>query len=220
MAGHSRDLTALLDELRAGRAGCTGGSSPPGSIVLVGHSLGGTLALNVAGTRPDLVDAVMVYESPLSWLPWWPQRSDDEVAADRSDPRGAAERFMIRMVGEERWRSLPESTRESRRSEGAALVAEMDSLPTRAWVEPARIGCPVLVARGGEAGAVRVRAAEWLATELVRIDRDEVPGVISGVISGVVSGVVPGADHDAHLTHVVPFAGLVTQTVDLVARHH
>ena len=40
--------------------------------VLVGHSYGGNVALATADHHPDLVAGVAVYETPLSWEPWWP----------------------------------------------------------------------------------------------------------------------------------------------------
>ena len=40
--------------------------------VVFGHSYGGNVALAAADRHPDLVRAVGVYETPLSWLDWWP----------------------------------------------------------------------------------------------------------------------------------------------------
>ena len=40
--------------------------------VLVGHSFGGNVALAAAERYPSLVKGVVVYETPLSWEPWWP----------------------------------------------------------------------------------------------------------------------------------------------------
>ena len=40
--------------------------------VLVGHSYGGNVALAAAARHPELVAGVAVYETPLSWEPWWP----------------------------------------------------------------------------------------------------------------------------------------------------
>ena len=40
--------------------------------VLVGHSYGGNVAFATADHHPELVAGVAVYETPLSWEPWWP----------------------------------------------------------------------------------------------------------------------------------------------------
>jgi pimeloyl-ACP methyl ester carboxylesterase len=54
------DLVALL----AGRP-----------AVLVGHSFGGLVCLALAERRPELVRAVLAYEAPKMWAPWWPGSS-------------------------------------------------------------------------------------------------------------------------------------------------
>ncbi len=73
---------------------------------------GGNVALALADRHPELVRAVGVYESPLSWLDWWPgTTAGADALATRGDPAEAAERFMRRLIGDERWHRLPESTR-------------------------------------------------------------------------------------------------------------
>ncbi|MFM8380422.1 MAG: alpha/beta fold hydrolase [Actinomycetota bacterium] len=68
--------------------------------VLVGHSYGGAVALACASKYPDLVPGVVVYESPMSWEPWWPKDSGGARAVAMSeDPRAAAEGFLIRFIG-------------------------------------------------------------------------------------------------------------------------
>ena len=69
MDGQVDDLVALLDERPA---------------VVFGHSYGGNVALAVAARRPDLVRAVGVYESPLSWLDWWPRHDGRRRAPSTS----------------------------------------------------------------------------------------------------------------------------------------
>jgi pimeloyl-ACP methyl ester carboxylesterase len=43
--------------------------------VLVGHSFGGLVCLALAERRPELVRAVLAYEAPKMWAPWWPGSS-------------------------------------------------------------------------------------------------------------------------------------------------
>ncbi|MEZ5295625.1 MAG: alpha/beta hydrolase [Ilumatobacteraceae bacterium] len=71
--------------------------------VVVGHSYGGNVALALAERAPHLVDAVVTYESPLSWLPWWGGSAGSSAMASRDDLAEAAELFMRRLIGDERW---------------------------------------------------------------------------------------------------------------------
>lgn len=143
---HVDDLVHLLDAAGARH-------------VLVGHSYGGNVALAVADRRPDLVTAVAVYESPLSWTSWWPSDTAGSAAlAGDADPADAAERFMRRLVGDERWERLPPSTRAARRAEGVTMVEELADLRRGPAWSPERIRCPV-VAMWGELGAEHHRRA-------------------------------------------------------------
>lgn len=128
--------------------------------VLVGHSFGGNVALAAAATHGDLVDGVVVYESPLPWEPFWPppmagvsaRGRGGSSASNSADTTGdAAEGFMRRLIGDERWLALPERTRLSRRSEGLALVSELRDLREhRPWIA-ADIRVPVMVGVGSRA---------------------------------------------------------------------
>ncbi len=138
MGSQVDDLAALLE----GRA-----------AVVFGHSYGGNVALALAARRPDLVRGVAVYETPLSWLAWWPTTTaggdaltvrDGHVA----DPADAAERFMRRLVGDERWSRLPEGTRRARCAEGPAMIGELHDLRDHAPWDPAAVTTPVVAMRG------------------------------------------------------------------------
>ena len=127
-------------------AGAEGTGEP---LVLVGHSYGGNVALAFVDRHPGRAAAVVTYESPLSWEPWWPHDSaGGNAMAWSDDPDEAAERFMRRLIGDDRWDRLPPSTRSARRREGAAMVGELADLRTRAPWRAERIDAPVLVMRG------------------------------------------------------------------------
>ena len=145
------DLVALLDGRPA---------------VVFGHSYGGNVALVLADRHPELVRAVAVYETPLSWLPWWPRGSAGREAAGAGDPAEAAERFMRRMIGDDHWERLPARTREARRAEGPAMVAELADLARRAPWDPARITVPAVAMRGAAGAAHHARSAEHLGAVL------------------------------------------------------
>lgn len=129
---------ADLVHLLAGRA-----------AVVFGHSYGGNVALALADRRPELVRAVGVYETPLSWLEWWPgSTAGADALATRGDPADAAERFMRRLIGDERWSRLPAATRAARRAEGRAMVGELTDLRERPPWDPAAITMPAVAIHG------------------------------------------------------------------------
>jgi len=153
--------------------------------LLFGHSFGGNVALGVAARRPELVCAVVIYETPLSWLDSWPGNSAGAAAMAVDDPGDAAEAFMRRLVGDAVWERLPEPTRAERRSEGAAMVGELADLRRRAPWDGARIGVPVLALYGEHARPHHRAAMEGLGD----------------LIAGCRSTMVPDAGHGGPHTH-------------------
>lgn len=136
VADQVADLVALLDGRPA---------------VVFGHSYGGNVALGLADRHPELVHAVGIYESPLPWLGWWPTgTAGGQAAGSDGDPADAAELFMRRMVGDEKWLRLPGRTRAARRAEGATMVAELADLRRAAPWDPARIGVPAVAMYGSD----------------------------------------------------------------------
>lgn len=183
---HVVDLLAVVDGRRS---------------VVVGHSMGGTIALAAAARHPDLIAAVAAYESPRPWVDWWPTSSPGgRVAGDATlDPATAAERFMRRMIGDAQWERMPASSRETRRSEGPALVSDMASIRgVRAYDDDA-LTMPVVAARGELSQDHHSRAAAEIARS-----------VPDGRLV-----TIRGARHGAHLTHPDEFAELVRTTVGL-----
>ena len=180
--------------------------------VLAGHSFGGLVCLAAAERHPDLVGAVLAYEAPMPWEPWWPSRGagsralaeggDDPAApVDAERAADAAERFLRRMIGDAAWERLPASVRAERRAEGPTLIAELHSVrpPAPRPYDPARIAVPVVAAHGSRTAWHHVRAAEALAR--------------AG--PGAELAIIEGAGHGAHLTHAEAFAGLVQRAMEL-----
>jgi pimeloyl-ACP methyl ester carboxylesterase len=169
--------------------------------VLAGHSLGGVIALTFAARHPERVPAVVAYEAPMPWLPWWP--SNTAGSATLTEPGSepdAAEHFMRRIVGDDRWEALPDRTKAQRRAEGAALVAELRSLrpPNPAPYDPAALAVPVIAAHGSRSRPHHQESAQRLASTAPR-----------GELA-----ILEGADHGAHLSHPERFAALVRQALD------
>lgn len=136
-----RNIAAHIDDLLS-----IVGTEPS---ILIGHSLGGALALGLASREPSLVLGAAVYEPPMSWEPWWTGRTVDDSRRDPRSTGDVAEAFMRRFVGDERWDRLPQRIKEARRAEGDTLVAETVSLRAgRPW-DPANIRCPVIAGSGG-----------------------------------------------------------------------
>ena len=169
--------------------------------IVVGHSLGGVVALAFAQRCPHLVPAVVAYESPMPWLPTWPSGTAGSAAMAGDGHAGdAAERFMRRMIGDARWESLPEPTKEQRRQEGPALVAELRSIrsPAPAPYGPALITMPVVIGRGTRSKPHHQEAAGRLAEALPK-----------GELV-----VIDGADHGIHLSDPAAFAALIRRAVE------
>lgn len=166
--------------------------------VVFGHSYGGTISLAGAARSPGSILGLVAYECSMPWFDWWPTASAGaQAVADSGDPADAAERFMIRMVGEDRWRRLPPSTREARRSEGPTMVAELAQLrpPNPPPFDLADISVPVIAAHGTAGVAHHQRSINQVAAT--------VPGARLRVIDG--------AGHGIHLTHPHQAAALVAE---------
>ena len=169
--------------------------------VVIGHSYGGHVALAAAIRRPDLVRAVAIYETPVAWASWWPPDTAGgravRVVEEGRSPADAAETFMRAMVGDRVWERLPAATREARRREGPALLADMHGIRAAAPYDPATVPVPVVIGCGSESkGQHRLGTEAW---------RDLLP------TAEVV--VIEGAGHGAHLSHPDAFADLVRSAV-------
>jgi pimeloyl-ACP methyl ester carboxylesterase len=168
--------------------------------VVVGHSLGGVIALAAAERHPQLVPSVGAFEAPMPWTDWWPGVSAGgaAVAAARTvGPEDAAEQFMRRMIGDERWERLPSRTRAERRSEGPALLAELGAIRGAPPYDPRRVTVPVVSGYGTESKPYHQQAAQALADLAPR-----------GELV-----VIEGAGHAAQSSHPEAFAGFVRRVL-------
>jgi pimeloyl-ACP methyl ester carboxylesterase len=187
-AGIAADLDAHADDLAA-VIEWTGAAS----VVVVGHSLGGTVAATLARRGTAGPAALAAYESPFPLL----DDSFDEVgggAVQVGHDHGAAagaEHFYRLMVGEHTWSRLRERDRAARRGEGDALMAELADLRDRTRaLDPAELTLPVLVGMGGLSSERMRTSATLLAARVAGARLDE----------------ITNAGHGAHLTHPDEFA--------------
>jgi pimeloyl-ACP methyl ester carboxylesterase len=170
--------------------------------VIFGHSYGGNVALALAERHPDLVRAVGVYETPLPWLEWWPDSTAGSQANPShvgSAPDEAAERFMRRMIGDQRWERLPSRTRNARRAEGVAMIGELVDIDEHAPWDPAHISVPAVSMRGSDGRSHHRRSSDHLHAVLA-----DCPIVT-----------IEGARHFGPNTHPDAVAAVLT---DLVSR--
>ncbi|MEI2698896.1 MAG: alpha/beta hydrolase family protein [Microthrixaceae bacterium] len=117
--------------------------SGAGRVVVVGHSLGGTIGAALAVVGDDRVVALAAFESPFPAL----DDSFDQIGAGAVQLAGevgfeaAAEHFYRLMVGEATWSRVRERDRAARRAEGPALIAELADLRRRDHaIDPPRAG--------------------------------------------------------------------------------
>ena len=144
------DLVALIGDRR---------------VVLVGHSFGGNIALSASVQLVNQVVGVSTYETPLSFMDWWPGSTAGAMAV-ASSLADAAENFMVRLIGHKRWNALPERTKEERKREGAALVGELTALRMSAPWSVEEITCQVLCGFGSLGMKHHADGARWLAQNL------------------------------------------------------
>lgn len=164
--------------------------------VVVGHSLGGDVALGAALEDPQTIRAVGVYEPPLPWLEWWPRRSRQDLAGE--DPASFAESFFRRVVSDEAWERLSPRVREERRADGPALLSEMADLRSgKAPFDVSGVSVAVVLGRG----------------ELSIPHHRRTVDVLKEMIHDAEVFEIEGASHGAHLTHPDAFARMVRTVV-------
>jgi pimeloyl-ACP methyl ester carboxylesterase len=179
--GHIDDLLGVLEEI--GRPS-----------VVVGHSLGGVVALGAAIAKPARFASVAAFEPPMRWLPI--ERPAGPWGMSQ-DPDAAVETFFRGRVGDAAWDRLEPAARADRLADGPALVAELASLSGDALFDITDLTVPVVFGCGGSTDEFHIQNVAWLA--------EHVPGAEQITI--------PGSGHGAHLTHPDAFADFVRAAV-------
>jgi pimeloyl-ACP methyl ester carboxylesterase len=105
---------------------------------------------------------------------------------------------MRRLVGDQRWESLPQGTRQQRRAEGRALLADLAAMKSGgAPFDAAMLDVPVVAGYGSVTSDRHQRATRELAGEVTDCE--------------LVT--IEDAPHGAHYSHPEQFASFIRQTV-------
>ncbi len=188
---HVSDLLGLLAAL----------GGPDACHLVVGHSLGGAVALGAALARPPHLAGVAAFEPPRCFGSPLATRQTPalgEANGRTSTPEQTVVRFFSAIGGPAAWKGLPQRAQLERLADGPALDADLRSAESDLGLDPRALGAPAVFGRG-TAGSPRHRAsAGWLA--------DHVPGSMLYEIDG--------AGHGAHLSHPDAFARFVLAAWD------
>jgi pimeloyl-ACP methyl ester carboxylesterase len=176
--GHIDDLLAVL------------GDEP---AVVVGHSFGGVSVVGAAIRAPELVQAVVLYETGMAWIPGWDDRFLRDVLWGE-DPEGNG----LRLLFGDRMDAMAPEQRARRRLEAQAFVAEERSVRTgRPPYDLGGLRAPLVY--GSSPSYHFPVVAEHLAA----------------VTPHVEAITIDEAGHNAHRSAPAAFAGLVRRGIEL-----
>ncbi len=181
MIDHAQDLLQVMATCRR----------PP---VVVAHSFGSNPTMLAATLRPGAFAALGLWEPPIPWVEWWPERTKTYNAeiASSGEPADAVETMYRRLLGDEEWDRLPSAVRAQRRAEGAAFQADMASALDAPFAFE-DVAVPAVVGYGTGTSEEHAYGARWLAERLPHASLSS----------------IPGAGHFAPRTHPEEFAAFV-----------
>jgi len=187
VAVHVDDLVAILDTMQLG------------PCIVVGHSYGGCLGLELAARHPERARSVWAYEPP--YAPLAPPDVRERLAevgrrtreaGEQGDGAAAAEAFFESVAGPGALATLSPVARERIRSQGGAAIAE-STLRGLEASGLAGISCPVRIATGTSSAPWYVPIADALV--------ERIPGAVHERIER--------ADHGAPLTDPAAIAASI-----------
>ncbi|MDP9998441.1 alpha/beta fold hydrolase [Pseudarthrobacter sulfonivorans] len=165
---------------------------------VLGHSLGGVIALAAAERAPDRLLGVMTYEAPLPWERWWPAPPLPKGSTtDPANVRPAAEAFLRRAMGDAVWNGLSQPKRDKLLGWGPAWATELTDASQLAFFRPENLHVPVLATHGTRTDDRHRRGTQEIAQE----------------ITGARLEVVEGGTHLAHRKHPEKLAALLRTLV-------
>lgn len=178
-------------------------------VLVVGHSYGGCLALELAARRPDLVAGAWVHEPP--YAPVGPPAiraalvsvgERTAAAARTGGPGDAAETFLAAVAGPEAVAALSPGARERVRLGGRGALADATLL----GLDPdglARIACPVVISTGTASEAFY----------------DVIADALLARIAGATRTTIEGAGHGAPMSHPGPVAAAIADFAATLPSH-
>ena len=179
-----------------------------GPVVVVGHSFGGAIALNLAATRPDLVASLVLLDPAIGLDGAWMREIADSMY-DSPDYTDRAEARQEKSGGS--WADV----------DPAVLDAELDEhlidLPTGRvnW----RISVPAMMSYWSELARGIVLPPNGIATTLVRASRTSPPYVTNALADGLAQRLGDAFTLlDFDCDHMVAQA-LPVQTANVIRRH-
>ena len=118
-------------------------------------------------SAPNAFAALGLWEPPLPWVAWWPERTKNYNAnvASSDTPDDDIEEMYRRLLGDDEWSRLPVDVRDQRRAEGTAFRADMAS-EIEAPFDFRDVVVPALVGYGSEHVRTWRAGARWLAEAL------------------------------------------------------
>jgi pimeloyl-ACP methyl ester carboxylesterase len=169
--------------------------------VVAGHSYGGLVALCAAARRPDLVPAVVAFEPPVRWLPWWPREAPwDQLARTASSPAEAASAMLRSVLGEQAWERLHDSSRAKLLAGGPTLLVEMnDPVQDLPAFDPVELAVAVVTGSGERSQPHHIEVSRRLAALVANGEHVR----------------IAGGGHAAHVSHPRDFADLVCRAAAL-----
>lgn len=163
LADEARQLWPLLE------------GKPAGSVILVGHSFGGAVALHMARTRPELFKAVLVFEPVAFHLLKAAQpalyQQVQQLSQQMLDliPKDAATLFIDYWQGDGYFSHLPDLMQQKLTGQVGKVAADFEALsaePATLTDYAAAIQCPVLLLSGEQSQLSAQRLATILAGAL------------------------------------------------------
>ena len=157
---HAEDLTAFIERLAVG------------PVFVVGWSRGGTVAVDVARSRPDLIRKLVLMDPALEALLPVPDGAPiedtrvvraraTEVYLKKGEIDAGLQYFFDSSNGAGAWNRLPEEQRRNRRDNAWTIIGQLGDVETVTCADLAQFKMPVLLMGGEQSPARhnRIRAA-------------------------------------------------------------
>lgn len=165
---HVSDAAGILESL---------GASP---AVIIGRSYGGSVALQLAASRPELVTALALLEPPVEGLDpetdQWHSSWRADLDAVSGGAEGVADRFMRAAVGDQAWESMPSQWRQIFFANGPAILAEARGGVQVDMDAAAAVSVPTLVVIAEDSPPAMQTAGRVIADLLPHARLELVPG--------------------------------------------